>query len=179
MGRVEGTISLSRTLFVSTDGVVKADVAVENAVISGIVVGNVVATECIQITETGRVVGDLRAPRVIVTTGARVRGQVSAGDLPAAQEASPTPGVQALGRSMKPLYARMGLPARRPLAQPPVARASAAPGQASIGAASAASSGQASSLEAVADGAAQSVARRQAANVIAKKKPVQANRRRD
>lgn len=120
LGRVEGTISLSRTLFVSTNGIAKADVAVENAVISGVVVGNVSATDSIQITETGRVVGDLNAPRIMITTGARVRGQVAAG------EVHKTETVQAaakntVGRNITQMYERMGLPARRPMAQPPVA----------------------------------------------------------
>ena len=126
LGRVEGTISLSRTLFVSTNGVAKADIAVENAVISGIVVGNITATDSIQITETGRVVGDLNAPRVMLTTGARVRGQVSAGE---AQEAESTAASSSsMGRNISQMYERMSLPARRPMAQPPVGqRAQAQP----------------------------------------------------
>jgi cytoskeletal protein CcmA (bactofilin family) len=129
LGRVEGTVSLSRTLFVSTDGVVKADVAVENAVISGVVVGNVSATDCIQITETGRVVGDLQAPRIIITTGARVRGQVTCGEEQAEQvhgSRAAAASSHAPSRSISPQrLERLGLPARRPMAQPPVARAAA------------------------------------------------------
>ena len=44
LGRVEGTISLSQTLYVAESGIVKANVAVDDAVISGVVVGNVTAT---------------------------------------------------------------------------------------------------------------------------------------
>ena len=170
LGRVEGTISLSRTLFVSTDGVVKADVAVENAVISGVVVGNVSASDSIQITETGRVVGDLSAPRVMITTGARVRGQVSAGE-EREQETQAMPAREQVGRNISQMYERIGLPARRPMAQPPVAPRAQA------------SAPQAESVHAAA-GAAQTPApeagpRRAPNPMVNKKKANQANRRRD
>ncbi|MCK5690589.1 polymer-forming cytoskeletal protein [Myxococcota bacterium] len=83
LGRIEGTINLTKTLDVSESGVVKAEIQVRNAVISGVVVGNITATDSVQITEVGRVVGDIRAPRVIIIDGARFRGTVDMGDLDA------------------------------------------------------------------------------------------------
>src|SRR5271165_1778121 len=75
-GRVEGNVRLSRTLIVEASGVVKADVTVKNAIISGVVVGNVTATDSVQLTAEGRMVGDLAAPRVIIVDGASFRGRV-------------------------------------------------------------------------------------------------------
>src|SRR5690349_23842380 len=69
-GRVEGELSLSRTLIVEPTGVVKANVTVKNAIISGVVVGNIAATESVELTREGRMVGDIRAPRVIIVDGA-------------------------------------------------------------------------------------------------------------
>jgi cytoskeletal protein CcmA (bactofilin family) len=81
-GRVEGELSLTRTLIVEPSGVVKANVTVKNAVVSGVVVGNIQATESVELTQEGRMVGDIRAPRVIIVDGASFRGRVDMGELP-------------------------------------------------------------------------------------------------
>jgi cytoskeletal protein CcmA (bactofilin family) len=81
-GRVEGELSLTKTLIVEPSGVVKANVTVKNAVVSGVVVGNIQATESVELTQEGRMVGDIRAPRVIIIDGASFRGRVDMGELP-------------------------------------------------------------------------------------------------
>jgi cytoskeletal protein CcmA (bactofilin family) len=81
-GRVEGTINLKRTLIIEQSGVVKAEVSVSNAVISGVVVGNVTASDSVEITQSGRMVGDIHAPRVIIVEGAKFKGRVDMGELP-------------------------------------------------------------------------------------------------
>lgn len=81
-GRVEGELTLTRTLIVEPSGVVKANVTVKNAVVSGVVVGNIQATESVELTQEGRMVGDIRAPRVIIVDGASFRGRVDMGELP-------------------------------------------------------------------------------------------------
>ncbi len=80
-GRIEGAINLSQTLIVEPSGVVKANVSVNNAVVSGIMVGNLTASDSVEITETGRVVGDIKAPRVIIVEGALFKGNVDMGNL--------------------------------------------------------------------------------------------------
>ena len=80
-GRVEGELTLSKTLIVETTGVVKANVAVKNAIVSGVVVGNINATESVELTREGRMVGDIRAPRVIIVDGASFRGRVDMGEV--------------------------------------------------------------------------------------------------
>jgi cytoskeletal protein CcmA (bactofilin family) len=80
-GRVEGTLTLTKTLVVGPKGIVKAEVQVKNCVISGVVVGNVAASESVEITKEGRMVGDIAAPRVIIVDGASFRGRVDMGDL--------------------------------------------------------------------------------------------------
>lgn len=81
LGRVDGRVELQRTLVVAESGIVKAEVSVKNAVISGVVVGNVHASESIEITKEGRMVGDIFAPRVIIVDGASFRGNVDMGDI--------------------------------------------------------------------------------------------------
>jgi len=80
-GRCEGELTLTRTLIVETSGVVKANVAVKNAIVSGVVVGNINATESVELTKEGRMVGDIRAPRVIIVDGASFRGRVDMGEV--------------------------------------------------------------------------------------------------
>jgi cytoskeletal protein CcmA (bactofilin family) len=119
-GRVEGSVRLQRTLIVEASGIVKADVTVKDAIISGVVVGNVNASDSVQITAEGRMVGDLSAPRVIIVDGASFRGRVDMGDLEGARPS----GEKAVGK------ASGKLPARAPL---PPARASAKEGRAAGG----------------------------------------------
>jgi len=79
-GRVDGKIRLSRTLYVEEGGVVVADLEVRVAVVSGVMVGNIQASELVHITENGRMVGDISAPRVILVDGAAFRGRVEMGE---------------------------------------------------------------------------------------------------
>ena len=88
LGRVEGFLNLTKTLLVAENGIVKAEIAVNNAVVSGIVVGNITATDCIHITSSGRILGDIRARRVILNAGARVRGAIEVGSSAAAAQLS-------------------------------------------------------------------------------------------
>ncbi len=98
-GRVEGEVNLTRTLIVEPSGIVKANVSVKNAIISGVVVGNIAATESVELTQEGRMVGDIRSPRVIIVDGASFRGQIDMGDAtPRAEGAAPRPMVRATVR---------------------------------------------------------------------------------
>ncbi|MBI3182173.1 MAG: polymer-forming cytoskeletal protein [Myxococcales bacterium] len=80
-GRVEGELTLTNTLIVEPSGVVKANVAVKNAIVSGVVVGNINATESVELTKEGRMVGDIHSPRVIIVDGASFRGRVDMGEV--------------------------------------------------------------------------------------------------
>jgi cytoskeletal protein CcmA (bactofilin family) len=79
-GRLEGEVTLTKTLILEVSGIVKANVSVKNAVISGVVVGNVRATESVELTKEGRMVGDIAAPRVILVDGASFRGRIEMGE---------------------------------------------------------------------------------------------------
>jgi cytoskeletal protein CcmA (bactofilin family) len=131
-GRVEGELSLTRTLIVEPTGVVKANVSVKNAIVSGVVVGNISATESVELTREGRMVGDIRAPRVIIVDGASFRGRVDMGEAepgrPAVERpALPRPVVAPVPRPSTTL-ARPALPAARPGASAaPAARPAPAP----------------------------------------------------
>jgi cytoskeletal protein CcmA (bactofilin family) len=106
-GRVEGTLTLTKTLVVEPTGVVKAEVQVKNCVIAGVIVGNVTATESVEITKEGRMVGDIAAPRVIIVDGASFRGRIDMGDVDveggqASRAAVAAPARPALRPSVRP-----------------------------------------------------------------------------
>jgi cytoskeletal protein CcmA (bactofilin family) len=83
-GHVEGEIRLSETVFVEEGGVVVANLAVKVAIVSGVVLGNIEASERVHIAETARMVGDIAAPRVVLVDGASFCGHIDMGDTEAA-----------------------------------------------------------------------------------------------
>jgi cytoskeletal protein CcmA (bactofilin family) len=133
-GRVEGELTLSKTLIVETTGVVKANVAVRNAIVSGVVVGNINATESVELTREGRMVGDIHSPRVIIVDGASFRGRVDMGEVepgrvptarPTVTRPTVRPGSTVPARPVTPVGRA---PTARPTPPPPpVARPAAKP----------------------------------------------------
>lgn len=91
-GRIEGSISLSKALVVEPGGMVQANVSVESAVIRGALQGNIQATDMVSVETGGRVVGDIVAPRVVLSDGAAFRGGIDMGEFDL--EALPEVGAQ-------------------------------------------------------------------------------------
>jgi cytoskeletal protein CcmA (bactofilin family) len=114
-GRVEGTVTLTKTLVVEPTGIVKAEVQVRNCVISGVVVGNVTASESVEITREGRMIGDINAPRVIIVDGASFRGRIDMGEVDVGGERAARPAASRPALSARPALSR---PASAPAARP-------------------------------------------------------------
>jgi cytoskeletal protein CcmA (bactofilin family) len=114
-GRVEGTLTLTKTLVVEPTGIVKAEVQVKNCVIAGVVVGNVTATESVEITKEGRMVGDISSPRVIIVDGASFRGRIDMGEVNVESERQVRPVARAMAAPVRPALR----PAPRPSAPAP------------------------------------------------------------
>jgi cytoskeletal protein CcmA (bactofilin family) len=126
LGRVEGSLTLTKTLNVEESGIVKAEISVRNAIVSGVVVGNITATDSVEITEAGRMVGDINAPRVIIVDGARFRGAVDMGDLEAPRASAPLPARtvdrSSISRTMpmsRPMPSARTTPSAPPTRRPP------------------------------------------------------------
>jgi len=131
LGRVEGSINRTKTINIAESGIVKAEITVKNAVVSGVVVGNITASDSVEITEAGRMVGDIRAPRVIIVDGARFRGAVDMGDLEAPRASGPLPQRSAdrpaLVNSSAPAPQAQKAPAAKAPAPAPMKKAIAPP----------------------------------------------------
>ena len=69
-GRFSGTIDSKSTLVIGENGKVDADVNIAVIVINGEIKGNVYASERVEINATGRVIGSIMAPHLIVKEGA-------------------------------------------------------------------------------------------------------------
>lgn len=69
-GRFSGTIDSKSTLVIGENGKVDADVNISVIVINGEIKGNIYASERVEINATGRVIGSIMAPHLIVKEGA-------------------------------------------------------------------------------------------------------------
>jgi cytoskeletal protein CcmA (bactofilin family) len=76
-GKVEGTIEVGdHLLIVGARAAVKADLVARSILISGAVIGNVIATDRLDLQATGSVEGDISTPRLVMVDGAVVKGKV-------------------------------------------------------------------------------------------------------
>ena len=106
-GHVEGKIELrDHVLTIGPNGKIKAQLFAKSVVVLGEVIGNVTATEKVDIRENGSVEGDITSPRVAIAEGAHFRGSVdmankgkttsaaTTGPRPAEVKPQPTPAPQ-------------------------------------------------------------------------------------
>jgi cytoskeletal protein CcmA (bactofilin family) len=124
-GRIDGRVQLTQNLTVEKGATVQADVDVRQLVVSGTVVGAIVASESVKLTSTARVVGDLASPRVMMEAGAAYRGRVDMGDIAAARAAVSSRAVQRPAASekaaLRPAPPRMAMPGKAIVAAKPAA----------------------------------------------------------
>ena len=110
-GNVEGKIELrEHVLTIGPHGKIKAEVFAKAVIVLGEIMGNITASEKVDIRDNGSVDGDIVSPRVAIAEGAHFRGSVdmqrkvaaaSAAAKPDVKPAAPapsqTPGAQRLG----------------------------------------------------------------------------------
>src|SRR5437016_3075756 len=105
-GHVEGRIELrENVLTIGPNGKIKAELFAKAIVILGEVIGNVVASEKVDIRENGSVEGDITAPRVAIAEGAHFRGSVDMQATKAAKPAAQAPRPTS-PQEMKPMAAQ-------------------------------------------------------------------------
>ena len=76
-GRMEGTIRLQgHHLTIGTEAKVKASIHARFVKIDGTVEGDVFAAEGVDLSRSGVLTGDIEAPRISISDGARFRGTV-------------------------------------------------------------------------------------------------------
>jgi cytoskeletal protein CcmA (bactofilin family) len=78
-GQFEGTIHSSGKVFVSKGGKVKAEVKAGSLALEGLVEGNVIAEERIELRASAQLRGDLKAAKLLVVEGATFIGRCEVG----------------------------------------------------------------------------------------------------
>lgn len=79
-GRVEAEISSSKDLLLENSGIIRANANVRSARLSGVLLGNLTADSKVEIALDGRMVGDILAPRIVISDGAAFRGKIDMQD---------------------------------------------------------------------------------------------------
>jgi cytoskeletal protein CcmA (bactofilin family) len=74
-GKVSGEISARGLLVVDEDAVVNANINASQVIIRGAVKGNVNAAEKVELTITGKLIGNVTAPEIFMETGCTFNGQ--------------------------------------------------------------------------------------------------------
>ena len=76
-GRVEGTVDVrDHTLTIGPDAEIHANISAKTITIHGAVTGSIKASDKVDIRETGKVDGNITAPRVAVAEGADLHGRI-------------------------------------------------------------------------------------------------------
>lgn len=76
-GTLRGKILSESTVIIGEHGVIYGDIDGSEILVAGTVYGNLHAQQRIQLTETGRVVGDLFTKTLVIDEGASFRGRCS------------------------------------------------------------------------------------------------------
>lgn len=104
-GRVEGKIVLNgQNVTIGQNGRVTAEIQAKSVLVGGDVKGNITADDKVEVAATGTMLGDIRAPRVVLADGAHFKGSIDM-DVRSAAGARPTvppPSKPAVSPSISP-----------------------------------------------------------------------------
>ena len=76
-GKVEGKITLNGySVTIGQSGLVMAEIHAKSVVVCGQVRGDITADESVEVAATGTVLGNVRAPRVVLADGAQFKGSI-------------------------------------------------------------------------------------------------------
>jgi len=76
-GKVEGKITLNGcSVTIGQSGLVMAEIHARSVVVGGQVRGDITADENVEVAATGTILGNVRAPRVVLADGAHFKGSI-------------------------------------------------------------------------------------------------------
>jgi len=75
-GTVKGKVSTGQAVFVENSATLEADIGAESVEVSGTVTGNIEAQSRVEIKADGKMVGDVRSPRILIADGALFKGSI-------------------------------------------------------------------------------------------------------
>lgn len=89
-GKFKGEIASTGTVIIGQKGVINADIRAGQVLVSGEVVGNVRATERVELKGTARMFGDIDAPVIVVEEGGVFEGHCHMNKVSPIPEAPPS-----------------------------------------------------------------------------------------
>lgn len=75
-GEIEGEVRVEAPVMIGTEGVVQGPISGQVVRVGGRVIGNITATERVEVAPSGTLEGDILAPRVVIAEGAFFKGRV-------------------------------------------------------------------------------------------------------
>jgi len=81
-GEVRGQVKTDALLTVGNEAKLKADVTASEAVVAGIVEGNLTVKKRLELKATAKITGDIACETIVVEAGAALNGKVSIGTAP-------------------------------------------------------------------------------------------------
>jgi cytoskeletal protein CcmA (bactofilin family) len=75
-GTLKGKLDCSAPVIVAQGGEVEAELKAETVTVAGLVRGNILASQRIELTPSADVQGDITSPRILIREGATFEGQV-------------------------------------------------------------------------------------------------------
>jgi cytoskeletal protein CcmA (bactofilin family) len=76
LGTVKGKIAVGQNLIVEPGATVEANIETNALTVSGRITGNVVARERVELRADAKMIGDVKAPRIVIADGASFKGNV-------------------------------------------------------------------------------------------------------
>jgi cytoskeletal protein CcmA (bactofilin family) len=73
-GTVEGLVRIGKDLRIAQSGSVKANVSAHSVIVAGELLGDCHASHKVEITASGRLTGNIRAPKIVIAEGAVFKG---------------------------------------------------------------------------------------------------------
>ena len=75
-GEVEGEIRVDSAVMIGTEGVVRGPISAQVVRVGGRVIGDVQASDRVEVAPSGGLEGDIAAPRVVIAEGAFFKGRI-------------------------------------------------------------------------------------------------------
>ena len=76
LGTVKGKVAVAQGVVIEAGATVEADIEGQTVTVSGKVTGNVTAREKLELRPESKMVGNAKAPRIVVADGASFKGNV-------------------------------------------------------------------------------------------------------
>jgi cytoskeletal protein CcmA (bactofilin family) len=76
LGTVKGKIAMAENVTIEAGATVEADVEAQTVTVSGKLTGNVNASEKLELRPESKMIGNAKAPRIVVADGASFKGNV-------------------------------------------------------------------------------------------------------